>query len=159
MNGASATNRLPLGGWRETGNRPWAIAVSRVVLAFTRWMGCLLLGLALAACADQASEGASEAAASPMATAAGSAPGTSPPSVLNATCDGKSIALVDGLVSADPAGVHVRIENEADVGLYFQFVAGEGPWGGMKVPPGTTDLAIQLPPGRRRRGARTETAR
>jgi hypothetical protein len=127
-----------------------AVEVSKVVLAFTRWIGCLFLGFALAACADPASEGASGPAASPMATAADNAPGTSQPSLLEATCDGKSIALVDGRVSADPAGVHVRIENGAEVGLYFQFVAGEGPWGGMKVPLGQRTSRFNCHPVRRR---------
>jgi hypothetical protein len=130
------------------GNRQAAIAVSTVVHAFTRSISCLVLGFALAACAEQASEEISGQAASPIPTAASSASRTSQPSVLEVTCDRRSISLNERRVLADPAGVHVIIGNGAEVGMYFQFAPAElGPWGGMRVPPGTTDLAIQLPPG------------
>jgi hypothetical protein len=64
------------------------------------------------------------------------------------TCDGESIALSGEHLFADPAGAHVKVENEADQSLYLNFAPGRlGPWGGIVVPQGITDLSIQLPPG------------
>lgn len=66
---------------------------------------------------------------------------------LHVICDQRAIDI-EGRAVARPAGVLVEVENATGDALIFNVAPGpEGPWGGMAVPSGTTELALQAPAG------------
>jgi hypothetical protein len=69
--------------------------------------------------------------------------------VLDVSCDTDTLTVMNDRVQAGGAGFHVRVENRSDDHVFFQFVhtGADAPWGGIEVALGTTDLAIQMPPG------------
>lgn len=75
-------------------------------------------------------------------------PGAEPDAV-RITCDRTTIRRDVSAVVAQPAGVRVIVENVAAQPLSFAFApSARGPFNATQVEPGTTELALQLPPGR-----------
>lgn len=65
------------------------------------------------------------------------------------TCDRTTIQVDVPAVAAQPAGVHVVVENTTRESLSFVFASSaQGPVNATQVGPGTAALALQLPPGR-----------
>jgi hypothetical protein len=83
------------------------------------------------------------------------APAGDPPSVaptvrdtLNVSCDGRDIELDTAAVAAQTGGVRVVVDNASPDALFFQFArATGGPWGGIEVQRGISELVLQAPPG------------
>jgi hypothetical protein len=74
--------------------------------------------------------------------------GPASPGTLRLTCDPSSITVAETLVTAQPAGVNVVVDNRSEDPVFLQFAPEpEGPWGGTEVPPGITELSLQAPPG------------
>lgn len=123
----------------DLGNSTARATVNSHVGAKSRWMTILMVPLALISCAAPTSTKTPRTAESSQ---------TEKPHILSLSCDARFIELDDVLVAASPEGVHVRVRNEAQSPVYFQFAPeADGPWGGAEVPPGTADLGVQLPPG------------
>lgn len=102
------------------------------------------LAVALSACAEPPRGSRAEGTSASPASATQSGP-----TVLDVSCDTDALTVMNDRVQAGGAGFHVRVENRSDDRVFFQFVhtGADAPWGGIDVAPGTTDLAIQLPPG------------
>jgi hypothetical protein len=51
-------------------------------------------------------------------------------------------------VTATAAGLRVRVHNATTREMFLQFTHGSlGPWGGIELDPGTSTVAVQMPPG------------
>ena len=107
----------------------------------------------MAACAVAVALGAcAEPQRGPRADGTATTPDSGTPSgptVLDVSCDADAITVMNDRVYARGAGFHVRVENRSGGRVFLQFVhtGADAPWGGIAISPGTTDLAIQIPPG------------
>lgn len=73
--------------------------------------------------------------------------GTPSPEVLRVSCDRRTIEASSEAMAL-PAGIHAVVENTSGAPLFFQFAPSRtGPWGGTELQPGSTELALQAPPG------------
>lgn len=92
--------------------------------------------------------GGSYAAFNAFRGTGGTTPGAEPDTA-HITCDRTTIQVDVPAVAAQPQGVYVVVENVAEQPLSFAFApSAQGPFAGTQVEPGTTRLALQLPPGR-----------
>ncbi|MGH2589319.1 MAG: hypothetical protein ACRDGW_00810, partial [Actinomycetota bacterium] len=70
-----------------------------------------------------------------------------PEGALRVACD-RTMIESDVRVVARSTGVHVIVDNTSADPLFFQLAPERlGPWGGIEVQPGITELALQAPPG------------